>query len=108
MNSRTAISPKQWKGDSKLIQFFQYLLPISFTVAMTGIIVWILSLIRLSRKLHDVPSASIGISLVAIPVFLVLLVVFWYVFLGIMLNQEESREEKETDQPKNPQEEMEN
>jgi membrane protein implicated in regulation of membrane protease activity len=108
MNSTTATSPKKWKGDSKLIQCFQYLLPISFTIAMTGIIVWILSLIRLSRKLHDVPSASIGISLVAIPVFLILLVVFWYVFLGIMLNREESREEKETDRPKNPQEEMEN
>ena len=65
------------------------MLPISFTTAMTGIIFWILTLIRLSKKLHDVPSASIGISIVAIPVFLILMCVFWYVFLGIMYNQEE-------------------
>jgi len=72
-----------------IILFLQFMLPVSFTLAMTGIIVWIISLIRLSAKLHDVPSASIGISIVAIPLFLLLLGLFWYVFLGIMLNQDE-------------------
>ena len=94
MNPESAGSPRKWKGDGAWIVFFQFLLPISFTIAMTGIIVWILSLILLARRLHDVPSASIGISLVAIPVFLILLGVFWYVFLGIVLNREEQSEEE--------------
>ena len=78
--------------DSGIIRFFQYMLPTSFTIVNVGVIVWIISLIRLSNKLHDVPSASIGISIVAIPVFLILLGVMWYVFLGIMLNREESKD----------------
>jgi len=59
------------------------MLPGSFTAAMVAIISWILSLIHLSSKLHDVPSASIGISIIAIPLFLLFLGLFWYVFLGI-------------------------
>ena len=46
-------------------------------------------MIFLARKLDDVPSATIGISIVAIPVFLTMLSVFWYVFLGIMRNRQE-------------------
>ncbi|MFQ5875375.1 MAG: hypothetical protein ACE5JL_16465, partial [Dehalococcoidia bacterium] len=39
---------------------------------------------RTAWRLGDVPSASIGISLVAIPVFLVLLGVILYVFCGLL------------------------
>ncbi len=81
--------------DSKIVVFLQLLLPLSFTCAMLGLIAWIISLIILSRKLDDVPSASMGISIVAIPVFLVLLSIFWYVFLGIIRNQEPDEEEDE-------------
>ena len=80
---------KERPKELRVIVFLQYMLPVSFTVAMAGILTWIVSLIVLSRELHDVPSASIGISIVAIPVFLILLSVFWYVFLGIIGNQEE-------------------
>lgn len=75
--------------DSKFIVFLQCILPVSFTCAMLGIVVWILSLLLLSRKLSDTFSASIGISIVAIPVFLILLSVMWYVFLGIIRNQDD-------------------
>lgn len=78
--------------ESRLLVFLQYFLPISFTIAMAGIIIWIISLIWLSRKLHDTPSASVGISIVAIPVFGILLWVFWYVFLGIIRNRPEDEE----------------
>lgn len=78
--------------DSAFIVMLQYLLPLSFTAAMSGVIIWIVSLIMLSRKLDDVPSVSMGISIVAIPVFLVLLSLFWYVFLGIIRNQESEDE----------------
>ncbi len=82
-------TPRPIRRDSRLIVLLQYLLPASFTCAMLGIIVWIVSLIILSRELNDTPSASMGISIVAIPIFLVMLAVFWYVFLGVIRNQEE-------------------
>jgi hypothetical protein len=49
-----------------------------------GIITWIAHLIRTAWRLGDVPSASIGISIVAIPVFLVLLGVIISVFWGLL------------------------
>jgi cbb3-type cytochrome oxidase subunit 3 len=49
-----------------------------------GIVTWITHLIRTAWRLGDVPSASIGISLVAIPVFLVLLGVIVSVFWGLL------------------------
>ena len=49
-----------------------------------SIVTWIAHLIRTAWRLGDVPSASIGISLVAIPVFLVLLGVVIFVFFGLL------------------------
>ncbi|MBI4246152.1 MAG: hypothetical protein HY614_03090 [Candidatus Rokubacteria bacterium] len=49
-----------------------------------GIVAWIGHLIRTAWRLGDVPSASIGISLVAIPVFLTLLGVILYVVWGLL------------------------
>lgn len=56
-----------------------------FWVFILGLIVWISRLILLSLELRDIPSASIGISLVAIPVFLLLLGLANYVFWGLLL-----------------------
>jgi cbb3-type cytochrome oxidase subunit 3 len=53
-------------------------------VFIGGIVTWIMHLIRTAWRLGDVPSASIGISLVAIPVFLVLLGVIVSVFWGLL------------------------
>lgn len=74
--------------EEKIVFGFQLAMMASFVLAIGGIVVWIISLIRLSHELQDVPSASIGISIVAIPVFLTLLGVFLYVFWGLLLNQE--------------------
>lgn len=49
-----------------------------------SIITWITHLIRTAWGLGDVPSASIGISVVAIPVFLVLLSVIVSVLWGLL------------------------
>ena len=54
-----------------------------------GIISWILHLIRTAWALGDVPSASIGISLVAIPIFLVFMGVVFYVFWGLLISGRE-------------------
>ena len=74
--------------EEKIIFGFQLALLASLVLAVGGIIVWIIHLIRLSHELQDVPSASLGISIVAIPVFLTLLGVFNYVFWGLLLHQE--------------------
>ena len=68
---------------------FQLLLPLGFTLYTVSVVAWIGHLILSSRKLEDVPSASIAISIVAIPVFLPLLGVFWYVCVGVLFNQRE-------------------
>ncbi|OGQ79837.1 MAG: hypothetical protein A3F90_20575 [Deltaproteobacteria bacterium RIFCSPLOWO2_12_FULL_60_19] len=54
-----------------------------------GIIIWIVHLIRTSWSLDDTLSASIGISLVAIPIFLVFMGVVFYVFWGVAVHGRE-------------------
>ncbi len=44
---------------------------------------WIINLISLSVELNDVPGASIGISIITIPVFFTLASVLTYVFVGL-------------------------
>jgi hypothetical protein len=51
-----------------------------------GIIVWIIHLIVASWRLDDVIQASVGISIVAIPIFLVFIGVVSYVFWGVALH----------------------
>jgi len=65
----------------RIIQWAMAGVPVLF---IGGIITWISHLIRTAWRLKDVPSASIGISLVAIPVFLILLGVILYVFWGLL------------------------
>jgi len=52
-------------------------------VLFTGIAVWVFTLIRESLRLRDAPDASVGISIVAIPVFFTLAAVLTYVFIGL-------------------------
>jgi arginine exporter protein ArgO len=62
-------------------------------VFVLGISGWILHLLNLSRKLQDVPSASVGISIVAIPVFVTGASVLTYVFVGLRKGREESADD---------------
>jgi len=57
-------------------------------VFVLGIAGWILHLLNLSHELQDVPSASVGISIVAIPVFLTGASVLTYVFVGLRRGRE--------------------
>ncbi len=59
-----------------------------FICFATAVITWIVHLVRLSLTLDDVPSASMGISLVAIPVFLTLAGIVTYVITGLVLDPE--------------------
>ncbi len=48
---------------------------------------WISTLIVVSIKLHDAPDASVGISIIVIPIFIALAGVLTYVFVGLQRNQ---------------------
>jgi membrane protein implicated in regulation of membrane protease activity len=51
-------------------------------VFVIGIIIWIINLISISVELHDVPGVSLGISLIAIPVFTTLASILTYAYFG--------------------------
>lgn len=50
--------------------------------------IWVVNLLRLSYKLHDVPSATFGISIIAVPVFVTIASVLTYVFVGLQKGKE--------------------
>ncbi len=68
----------------RTVRALQWTMAGAAVLFIVGIITWISHLIRTAWRLQDVPSASIGISLVAIPVFLTLLGVVLYVFWGLL------------------------
>jgi len=69
--------------NKKTIEALQILSISLVWVLFTGIAFWIVSLIKESLRLHDAPDASVGISIVAIPVFFTLASVLTYVFVGL-------------------------
>ena len=71
-------------GSDRVVRTLQWAMAGAAVLFIGGIVIWISHLIRTAWRLKDVPSASIGISLVAIPVFLTLLGVILYVFLGLL------------------------
>ena len=52
-------------------------------VFVCGVAIWILNLIGVAYKLDDALNASVGISIVAIPVFFSLAAILTYVFVGL-------------------------
>lgn len=71
----------------RLTFFLQMISMLGIWVFVLGISYWIIHLIRLSNKLQDAPTASVGISIVAIPVFLTGATVLTYVFIGLQINK---------------------
>jgi hypothetical protein len=78
--------------NKKIIEGLQILSISLIWLLFTGIAVWIVTLIRESLKLHDAPDASVGISIVAIPVFFLLASVLTYVFVGLRKGRKEHAE----------------
>lgn len=77
---------------NKKIIFIMQVISLSLIwIFVAGISVWILNLLNLSLKLSDVPSATIGISLVAIPVFVTIAIVLTYVFVGLQRGNSQDR-----------------
>jgi hypothetical protein len=78
--------------NKKIIEGLQVLSISLIWLLFTGIAAWIVTLIRESLKLHDAPDASVGISIVAIPVFFLLASVLTYVFVGLRKGRKEDTE----------------
>jgi len=78
--------------NKKTIEVLQIVSISLIWVLFTGIAVWIVTLITESLKLHDAPDASVGISIVAIPVFFTLAWVLTYVFVGLRKGRKEESE----------------
>jgi len=76
-------------ASDRRVRMFQWAIAGGFTIFVGGIVTWIIHLIRTAWWLGDVPSASLGISIVAIPVFLVLLGVVLYVCWGLLIDRSE-------------------
>ena len=67
----------------RLVRTLQWIWLAGFIFLVLGIISWFIHLMRNALWLRDVPSAAIGIPLVAIPIFLALASVVLYVFWGL-------------------------
>ena len=67
----------------RLIRKLQWVWVAGFILLVLGIITWFIHLMRAALWLGDVPSAAIGIPIVAIPIFLALAGVVFYVFWGL-------------------------
>ncbi|MDH3216832.1 MAG: hypothetical protein OEN01_11135 [Candidatus Krumholzibacteria bacterium] len=67
----------------KAIFVFQVLSMMGIWVFVLGISAWVIRLIRVANQLKDAETASVAISLVAIPVFLTGASVLTYVFVGL-------------------------
>lgn len=78
--------------NKRLIGILQILSISLIWVLFTGIAVWIFNLIRQSLRLRDAPDASVAISIIAIPVFLLLASVLTYVFVGLRRGRKEDRD----------------
>jgi amino acid transporter len=74
---------------AKTIYIAQVLSILLIWIFVIAIAIWIINLLLVSIELKDVPGASIGISIIAIPVFFALASILTYVFIG--LHKEEKR-----------------
>jgi len=66
-------------------------------VFVLAIALWIANLLKLSHELNDALGATVGISLVAVPVFLTLASVLTYVFVGLQREAWRLKKESEDD-----------
>ena len=82
MEATSKINSSSKSNRDKLI-FGAQILSISLIwIFVLGVAIWIINLISVSLDLHDAPGVSIGISIIAIPVFFTLAAILTYVFVG--------------------------
>ncbi|MFQ5512386.1 MAG: hypothetical protein ACE5EO_11130 [Candidatus Krumholzibacteriia bacterium] len=74
---------------NRLVFTLQVMSMLGIWIFVLGIAAWVIHLIRIANTLHDAETASVGISLVAIPVFLTGASVLTYVFVGLQRGKKE-------------------
>ncbi len=82
---------KENKSD-KIIFIFQIISISLIWVFVFGITWWILRLLTISIALQDAIDASVGISILVIPIFITLAGILTYVFIGLHKNRIEKKE----------------
>lgn len=70
-----------WRGRG--IRALQVLSIVLMWAFLAGAITWIANIVRVAHSLGDSLTASVGISLVAIPVYTLVASVLTYVFFGL-------------------------
>jgi CHASE2 domain-containing sensor protein len=65
------------------IRTLQILSIVMMWAFLGGIVTWVLNMVRVSHSLGDALNASVGISLVAIPVYSLVAGILTYVYFGI-------------------------
>jgi len=71
------------KMPRRIISILQIISIALIWVFVITVTLWIINLIRVAHRLHDALDASVGISLVAIPLFLFLASILTYVYIGL-------------------------
>jgi hypothetical protein len=69
--------------DKKIIRVLQVASLIYIWIFVLAVDIWILSLLRVARKLDDALNASVAIGIVAIPLFFIIAEILTYVFIGL-------------------------
>ncbi|NOY05986.1 MAG: hypothetical protein GXO82_05065 [Chlorobi bacterium] len=72
----------------KTIKFLQYASIAWIWIFVLSVDVWIISLLIVARRLHDAINASVGIGIIAIPLFLLIATALTYVFFGLQKHRE--------------------
>jgi hypothetical protein len=80
-------------GESTGVRVAQVVSMVLMWVFVLGISTWIFNLLALSVELKDSLEASIGIGLIAVPVYLTLACVLTYVFIGLVREDRRLRRE---------------
>jgi len=75
-----------------MVFFFQLIPLILYWGIALGFVAFVIHLISIATEFKDVPSAAVGISLVAVPIQLTMVSVLTYVFVVLMRGK--SKKEK--------------
>jgi ABC-type dipeptide/oligopeptide/nickel transport system permease component len=73
--------------DKKVIRTLQIASIAYIWLFVLAVDIWILSLLRVAKKLNDAINASVAIGIVTIPLFLIIAIILTYVFVGLQRYQ---------------------
>ena len=75
--------PRRGHWYQRGIRALQLLSIILMWTFLSAIVTWVLNMVRVSQSLGDALTASVGISLVAVPVYSLVAAILTYVYFGI-------------------------